>query len=163
MQIRQANQADWPAILAIYNQAVAEPFCTADTEPATLESRADWLAVHDGGRYPIYLAEREGLVVGWCSLSPWRVGRKALEKTAEVSYYIDHGQRGMGVGSHLLQHALASSPALGFSHLLAILLERNVASLRLLEKCGFSRWGHLPDVADFGSLLCGQYIYGRRV
>jgi L-amino acid N-acyltransferase YncA len=163
MLIRQATPADWPVILAIYNQAVAEPFCTADTEPATLASRSDWLALHDGGRYPIYLAEWEGVALGWCSLSPWRAGRKALEKTAEVSYYIDYEQRGRGIGSQLLRHALKSSPALGFSHLLAILLERNVASIRLLEKFAFQRWGYLPEVAEFATYSCGQYLYGRKV
>jgi len=162
MEIRLATPDDWPAIIAIYNQAVAEPFCTADTEPATLESRSDWLAQHKGGRYPLFVAEKEQ-VVGWCSLSPWRAGRKALEKTAEVSYYIDRRQRGRGVGSRLLRHALEHGPELGFSHLLAILLERNAGSIALLEKFGFARWGYLPEVADFGSQCCGQYLYGRRI
>jgi L-amino acid N-acyltransferase YncA len=163
LQIRIAVPADWQAIIDIYNQAVAEPFCTADTEPATLESRSGWLAQHESGQYPIFVAEQQGAVVGWCSLSPWRAGRKALEKTAEISYYIDRSQRGLGLGSLLLQHALDRCPSLGIGNLLAILLERNAASIRLLEKFAFIRWGHLPEVAEFGSQLCGQYIYGRKV
>jgi L-amino acid N-acyltransferase YncA len=163
MRIRLASPDDWPHIIAIYNQAVAEPFCTADTEPATLASRGDWLAQHRDGRYPIFVVESDHAIAGWCSLSPWRAGRKALEQTAEISYYIDRDHRGQRLGSRLLQHALSACPQLGFTHLLAILLERNIGSLALLEKFAFVRWGHLPEVAAFDRGVCGQYIYGRKV
>lgn len=162
MLIRPATPADRPQILAIYNQAVADPFCTADTEPATLASRGPWFDLHDNPRYPIFvIADQE--VAGWCSLGPWRPGRKALEGTAEVSYYIERGYRGQGLGGRLLAHALDQARGLGYHHLLAVLLERNRGSLRLLEKFGFVRWGYLPDIADFGTESCGQFIYGRRL
>jgi phosphinothricin acetyltransferase len=163
MRIRLATPDDWPRVIAIYNQAVAEPFCTADTEPATLASRGDWLAQHQDERYPIFVAEVDRCIAGWCSLSPWRPGRKALETTAEISYYIDRDHRGQGLGSNLLQHALDVCPGFGFSHLLAILLDRNSGSLALLERFGFVRWGHLPEIARFAGGSCGQLIYGRSV
>lgn len=163
MHIRTATSADWPAIIAIYNQAVAEPFCTADTEPASLQSRGDWLAQHSDGDFPIFVAERQGELLGWCSLSPWRPGRQALRQTAEVSYYIDRQLRGRGVGSALLQHTLTAAPTLGFHILLAILLDRNRRSIALLEKFGFNRWGELPEVARFDNATCGQLIYGRQL
>ncbi len=162
MLIRPATPADRPQILAIYNQAVADPFCTADTEPATLASRAAWFDLHDDPRYPLFVTGSE-VVTGWCSLGPWRPGRKALEKTAEVSYYIERSHRGQGLGSLLLAHALGQAERLGYRQLLAILLERNLGSLKLLEKFGFARWGFLPGIAEFGEQRCGQFIYGREV
>ncbi len=45
----------------------------------------------------------------------------------------------------------------------ALLLDINSTSVRLLEKFGFTRWGHMPDVADIDGRECGHLIYGLRV
>ena len=63
----------------------------------------------------------------------------------------------------MVQHALIEAPSLGFTHLLAILMDVNVASIRLLEKFRFQQWGCLPGVAKFDSAVCGQLIYGREL
>jgi RimJ/RimL family protein N-acetyltransferase len=47
--------------------------------------------------------------------------------------------------------------------LLGILLERNTASRRLMEKCGFEVWGRLPDVALIDGELVSHLYYGRKV
>jgi L-amino acid N-acyltransferase YncA len=44
---------------------------------------------------------------------------------------------------------VATCLALQIKHLFAIVLEDNQASIRLLEKMGFEKWGYLPRVADF--------------
>jgi len=163
MTFRDAVPGDWPQILAIYNQAVAESFCTADTEPATLEGRRAWLEQHSGPDYPILVVEEQGRLLGWCSLSPWRAGRKALSGVAEVSYYLDRATRGRGLASRLMEQALARAASLGFHTLVAILMDVNAPSIGLLEKFAFKRWGHLPDIARFEEGSCGQYIYGRKL
>ncbi|TYO98694.1 putative membrane protein YjdF [Geothermobacter ehrlichii] len=162
--IRRAGPDDWQAVVAIYNQAVEEQFCTADTEPASVESRRLWLETHLDRRYPILLAEADGRVLGWCSLSPWRPGRRALAGVAEVSYYLDRSARGRGLASRLLTEAMRQARNLEFHTLIAILMDVNQPSQRLLEKHGFEPWGQLPQVAVWpdGS-RCGQLIYGRRL
>ena len=163
MLLRTALDKDLPEIVAIYNQAVGEQFCTGDTEPVSIEERRDWFSQHSADAYPIFIAEEAGVLLGWCSLSPYRPGRAALRTTAEISYYMDASQRGKGIGSRLVQHALAEAPALGFTHLLAVLMDVNTGSIRLLEKFGFVQWGCLPGVARFGTTFCGQFIYGREL
>ena len=158
--IRIAQLADLPALVAIYNQAIARRNATADTIPLQVEQRLDWFHLHTPDAYPIYLYEEGGQVLGWLSISPYR-GRPALSRTAEVSYYVDYACHGRGIGTALLQHALAQAPRIGKRVYLAILLEWNTASLRLLEKAGFERWGYLPEVAEFDGKLCGQYYYGK--
>lgn len=160
--IRLATLADLPRIVEIYNQAIAAKNATADTVPFTVEQRRDWFQIHTPDEYPLYVYEEEGRVLGWLSVSPYR-GRPALARTAEVSYYVDYACQGRGIGSALMVHALADAPRLGKKIYLAILLEWNTASRRLLEKFGFERWGYLPDVAEFDGRLCGQFYYGRRV
>ena len=107
--------------------------------------------------------KKNGETLGWCSLSAHRRGRMALRNVAEISYYVDQDHRRKGIGRQLMQHALEQAPKLGLHNLFAILLDVNQTSVELLEKNGFSRWGHLPGIAEFPDKTCGQFIYGRKV
>jgi len=160
---RIAAEDDLPAITEIYNQAVALRSATADLAPVSVENRKAWLARHDPGQYPVFVAEDEGTVTGWCSLSPYRPGRMALRHTAEISYYIHEDFRGLGVGSRLISDVIDRCPALGIKVLFAILLDINTTSVGILEKFGFEQWGHLPNVASFDGKECGHLYYGRRL
>jgi len=163
VNIRIAGERDLSAVVDIYNQAVADRNATADISPVTLQSRAAWLREHSPDRYPVFVAEHRDAVVGWCSLSPYRTGRMALRHTAEISYYVDRGARGTGVGSALITHAIESCPELGLKTLFAIVLDINPDSTRILGKFGFEEWGHLPGVAVFDGVECGHLYYGLRV
>lgn len=163
IEIRTSTSADWPRIIDIYNHAVTDGRCTADIHPVTVEERESWLQQHLSERYPIRVAVENGIVIGWCSLSPWRAGREALSGVAEISYYIDRRHRGKGCGDMLMSDTIDYAKTIGFKHLLAILVDINKASLKLLGKHGFQQWGRLPDVADFGSLICGQSIHGKHL
>jgi len=163
MELRTATSADWPRIIEIYNHAVSDGHCTADIEMQTVDGRRDWLLQHSRKRYPIRLAIEDGIIIGWCSLSPYRPGRKALAGVAEISYYIAREHRGKGVANLLMDDAIAYAEANDFTHLLAILLDTNIVSLNLLKKYQFLQWGQLPGIVDFGSSICGQYIYGKKL
>jgi len=161
MTITGALEADEPGIIAIYNQAVSAQFCTADTEPVSVSSRRAWFDEHRADTYPIFVDRRDTLIVGWCSLSPYRAGRQALREVADISYYVHRHWRGRGIGGGLVEHALQAAPDLGFRNLLALLLDVNTPSVRLLQKHGVLQWGHLPMIANFQGTRCGQYVYGR--
>ena len=163
MNIRPATSQDYNDIIKIYNQAVDEKFATADTEYVTLESRKVWFAEHSPESYPIYLAVQDGVIIGWCSLSPHRLGRNALRTVAEISYYIHKDHRRKGVANNLIIHTIASAKELGFRNLIAILLDLNKASIYILEKFGFEKWGHLPGIVQIDFIICGQYIYGKKM
>ena len=163
MIIRPAHAADLPSIVDIYNQAIETRHSTGDLQPVRVEDRRVWFQEHPAGKYPIYVAEEEDLVVGWCSLSAYRQGRAAFRYTAEISYYIRFSHHRRGIGTALIGHTLAACPTLQIKHLFAIVLENNPASLRLLEKMGFEQWGYLPRVADFDGMEVGHLYYGRHV
>ena len=161
--IRLALPTDLPRLVEIYNQAIASHVATADTIPFSVDARRGWLAAHSPDVYPIYACRNsDGLVVGYLSISPYR-DRPALARTAEVSYYVDYNRHGMGIGSALMEYALQDAPRTGKKVLIAIVLEKNTSSLRMLEKFGFRRWGYLPDVAELDGILCGQFLYGRAI
>jgi len=161
--IRIAEMSDLPKIVAIYNQAVPTRRSTANTIPWTVESRAPWFREHEPDKHPIFLAEVDSHVVGWCSLSAYRPGRLALRFTAEISYYIDLVFQRQGVGQTLISHALDVCPSLNIKNIIAVIIDRNEGSKKLLQKLGFEQWAYLPRVIDFDGQEFGEYYYGIRV
>jgi L-amino acid N-acyltransferase YncA len=163
MMIRLAQMSDLPAIVEIYNQAIPSMRSTGDTQLVGVEDRKAWFAEHLPDEHPIFVADVDGQVAGWCSLSAYRPGRAALRLTAEISYFVGSTYHRRGVGTALVKHAIAACPALQIRHLFAIVLEGNEASLRLLDKMGFEQWGYLPRVANFDGKEVGHLYYGRHV
>jgi phosphinothricin acetyltransferase len=161
--IRIATIDDLSAVVAIYNEAVATGFATADITPVSIDSRRDWFIEHEPARHPIFIWEEKGEVSGWCSLSPYRRGRMALRFTAEISYYVRANAHRKGIASCLVRHSLSTCPLLQVKNVFAVVLERNNPSRSLLEKLGFEQWGFLPRVADFDGQECGHVYYGRRI
>ena len=163
MNIRLAQIDDLPSIIDIYNQSIPSKQSTGDTQPVTIEDRLTWFHEHRPDEHPVFVAEVNGQVAGWCSLSAYRAGRAALRFTSEISYYIASAYQRQGIATALVEHALATCPALQIRHVFAIVLEGNQASLQLLEKMGFAQWGYLPRVANFDGKEVGHLYYGRHV
>ena len=163
MNIRLFTKKDLTAINRIYNQAVHQKFCTAHLSPLNMNQREAWFKVHDPDRFPVYVTVQDEQVTGWISLGPYRSDRQALVHVAEVSYYVDEQEKEKGVGSMLLEYAISIAPSFGFSVLIAILLSRNPASIALLEKFGFSRWGTMPGIAKIDGQFADHLYYGVKL
>ena len=158
-----AELEDLEVIVEIYNQAIVAGQKTADTEPFTPEERIKWFEVHSPDKYPILVAEKDDVIVGYVSISAYRPGRMALRHTAEVSYYIHFDYHHQGIASNLLQYAIDMCPALQIKNLFAILFYSNQGSIKLLEKFGFEKWGYLPRVIDLDGIEYGHAYYGLRI
>lgn len=163
VKIRRATRADWSEIIEIYNEAVALRTATADTEPVTVDSKRDWLEGHLNECFPILVCEIESKVVGWCSLSIYRHGRPAFDRTVEVSYYVSKDNQGKGMATQLLEQAIAECSRLGYRTLVAILLDVNVPSIRLLEKFGFAEWGRMPGIAEIDEAEYDHLYFGKHL
>jgi len=163
LTIRLASIEDLPNIVDIYNQAIAEKKATADLEPFSVEQRVDWFNKFDDSHYPIYVATINDEVVGYATLSPYRNGREALQKVAEISFYITYNSIGKGIGSALVQHIIDDCKRVNKETLLAILLDVNTASIKLLQKFNFKEWGNLPLKSNFDGNSYGHLIYGLNI
>ncbi len=161
--IRYARSADLPGIVEIYNQAILAKFQTADTRLFTVEEKEDWFNSHDTVNYPILVEEQYGMVRGWLSVSAYRPGRKALQDCVEVSYYVNQSYLRQGIGSALLSTVLEFCRAANYRTIITIILDRNQPSIELMEKFGFSLWGHLPGIANFDGERCGHVYYGLQL
>ena len=155
--------SDLEAVNEIYNQAVRSKYQTAETEETSLEYRQGWFEEHRSGHNPVFVTVDQGEVVGWASLSEYRKGRRALCYTAEVSFYIRKDRQGQGIGTQMLEFIIDRAREINIKTLIAILLEPNIASIRLLEKFNFQKWGDMPNVAEFDGVECNHQYFGLRI
>jgi phosphinothricin acetyltransferase len=161
--IRTAQIADLESIVAIYNEAIEAGFQTGFTEPVKAEERIGWFYEHTADMYPLFVDIIDGKVAGWFSVSPYRAGRGAFRYSVEISYFIHSNYRKLGIGSQLLLHGINACRLLRYKTAIAIILDRNVASIRLMEKFGFEQWAFLPGVADFDGVECSHVYYGLKL
>ncbi len=163
MRIRDATEADLPAIVEIYNSTVPGRVVTADTEPVTVEGRVGWFREHDPARRPIRVAEEDGRIIGWLSLGDFYDGRPAYHATAEVGVYVREGHRRGGVGKLLLEDAIRRAPQLGIKTLTAGAFAHNGPSLGLFESFGFERWVRFARVAELDGVERDLVVLGLRL
>jgi L-amino acid N-acyltransferase len=151
--LRLAAATDLPAINDIYNHYVLCSTCTYQLEPETLEAREAWFAAHSPDKYPVTVAEIEGGVVGWGSLSKFR-DRAAYDGSVEASIYIHHDYHRRGLGRALLVDLIVRARAAGFHTLIGGCSADQAASLALQESLGFTRVAHFQEVGyKFGRWL----------
>jgi L-amino acid N-acyltransferase YncA len=150
--IRPANPEDVDSITQIYNEAVQKTVATFDTEPKTLQEQRAWFEYH-GLKYPIFVAELDGVVTGWASLSKWS-DRCAYSDTAEISLYVKEEFRGRGMGRKLLEAIVRQGEKVGLHTVIARIAEGNRVSIHLHELLGFEHIGIMREVGrKFGRLL----------
>ena len=162
MIIRDALEADLPAIVEIYNAATATRTSTALLGPVSVEERLPWFHRHSPNQFPLWVAQIESHVAGWLSFHEF-IRRPAYNGTAEISVYVHENFRRRGIGRALLQKAIADSPRLNVRALVGYVLGHNEASLALFERAGFERWGRLPRIARFEEAERDLVIVGRHL
>ena len=163
MRMRDATLQDLASIVEIYNSTIPGRIVSADTEPVSVEQRLPWFNEHDPARRPILVAEANGEILGWLSLSDFYDGRPAYNGTAEIGIYVREGHRGKGIGRRLLQEAIGRAPDLGIKTLTAGAFAVNESSLELFERFGFEKWAHFPRVAELEGAEIDLVVLGLRL
>jgi L-amino acid N-acyltransferase YncA/cephalosporin hydroxylase len=157
--IRDAVEADLPAIIEIYNATVPTRMMTAELEPTTVEARLPWFRDHSPDEYPFWVAESDGRVIGWLNFKKF-LPRCAYRGTAEISVYVDEQFRRHGAGQRLLEEAIARAPSLGITALVGLIFGHNEPSLKLFQRFGFERWGFFPAVAQLDGVKRDLVVVG---
>jgi L-amino acid N-acyltransferase YncA len=160
--LRDAIEADLPAIVEIHNAAIATRISTAQLEPVTVEGRREWFRAHSPAQYPIWVADLGGAIAGWLSFREF-LPRCAYRGTVEISVFVDEKFRRRGIGGKLLQQAIARGPQLGMRSLVGLIFSHNEPSIALFRAAGFERWGFLPGVARVDQTPCDLTIFGRHL
>ncbi len=142
--LRSATRDDLAIINAIYTHSVLHSTATYQTEPSTDDERAAWFTAH-GPQHPVIVAELDGRVVGWGSLSPFHA-RAAFNRTVEESVYIHHDFHRRGIGKAILVELLKRAKELGHHRVIAAISGDQEPSMALHRALGFVESGRLSEV-----------------
>lgn len=155
--LRPATPADLAAINDIYNHYVRHCTCTYQETPETMENRQRWFQ-HHGESHPVIVAESNGVVAGWGSLSAFHP-RSAFRFTVENSVYVHPQWQRCGIGSRLLEDLVRRAEALGHQAIIAAIDSGQSGSLALHARFQFLPAGHLRRVGfKFGRWLDVIYL-----
>lgn len=152
MLVRRAVEGDSEAIRLIYNNEVLTSTATLDLVPRSPRDQAAWMSGHSGV-YPVLVADADGTVAGFSSLSAYRP-RPGYATAVEDSVYVAEGYRGQGVGRLLLDGAVEAARSHGFHSVIARISTEQTASIGLHKACGFEIVGVEREVGrKFGRWL----------
>jgi phosphinothricin acetyltransferase len=146
MLIRAATHDDLPAILAIYNEVIANTTAVYSERAVSLEDRLAWFEGRRTSGFPAPGSSTLGsVVVGFASFGDFRAW-PCYRHTVEHSVHVAAGRRGEGVGRALLGALLPLAAAQGKHVMIAGVDADNAASIGLHERLGFERVAHLRQV-----------------
>lgn len=144
--IRHGEPADLEGICTIYNHYVEHSVATFDLHPWKVEDKRDWMAQFKrAGRSQIFVAERDGRILGYAYSGPFRE-RPAYDITAETTVYLAPDAAGQGLGRKLYGTLIPRLKALGLHRLIAGVTLPNPASVGLHESFGFEHCGTMSQV-----------------
>lgn len=151
--IREAEERDLPAVLALNNDEILNGTATWWREPVDLDDRKAHLATLRAKAYPFLVAERDGRFAGYASFNEFRP-QHGFDRTVEHSVYVHPGHRRAGVGAGLLPRLIEGARALGKHAMVGGIDAANEGSLLLHRRFGFVETGRMPQVGHkFGRYL----------
>jgi RimJ/RimL family protein N-acetyltransferase len=143
IRVRRAQPADAAALVVLAEAVGSEP-------EGWLISESRWRPVGDERRYlkavrrhpdaAVFLAETDAGIVGRLSIS--RDPHPASRHVADLGLMVAASARRQGVGSALLEQAVAWARASGIRKLELHVFPWNEPALRLYERFGFEREGY---------------------
>ena len=137
--VRRYSGEDLPAMIAIWNEVVAEGMAFPQEDLLDAETGAEFFAAQTY----CGVTEDGGGLSGLYILHPNNVGR--CGHVANASYAVASHARGRGVGRALVSDSLAALAPCGFRGLqFNAVVASNERAIALYEDLGFQRIGRIP-------------------
>ena len=153
MIIRLAEAHDLQAVVDIWNDVIRNTLQTFTTAEKTVEGL--------GAIDPIYVADVDGVVVGFACYFPFRTG-PGYARSIEHSIYLTPAAQGQGAGRALMAAIEDHARAAGHHVLISGMSAANPGGIAFHEKIGFEVVGRLSEVGykngQFIDLVLAQKI-----
>lgn len=138
--IREATEADWPAVWGLFREVAAGGDVFAYDESTTEETaRKLWFDA------PVvcFVAEVDGQFAGTYFIRPNQPGRGG--HVANGGYMVAPAFRGHGLARAMCEHSLGTARECGFTAMqFNFVVASNTAAIATWEKCGFAIVARLP-------------------
>lgn len=161
--VRDAADADLPAVVDLVNALLATTTIEYTERPHTLDGRGRWLHERRTRGFPVLVAETlptaasdRPQVIGLASYGDFRdsLAREGYAATVEHTVHVHRDWWGTGVGRSLMVELFARAVADGKHVMIGAVDAEHVDSLRFHERLGFVETARLPEVGrKFGRWL----------
>lgn len=152
--IRPVNKNDAARIASLYAPFVTNSAISFELTAPSADEMAE--RIHEyTKKYPWYVWEEDGNVVGYAYASSYR-SREAYQWNAEVSVYIDPTYSRRGIARKLYKKLFSDLDHMGIVNIYAVITQPNEPSVHFHESCGFKylttykhvgyKLGHWHDV-----------------
>ncbi|MDQ7030086.1 MAG: GNAT family N-acetyltransferase [Ardenticatenia bacterium] len=140
--LRPVREEDAANLLALLRQVVAERiYIGLERTPEDVESERRWLRAFVRRQRTLALvADVHGELVGFLTLEPGAFGQKDAH-VATLGIMVARPFRGLGVGTAMVEYAVAWARHQGFERIQLEVFATNVRALALYRKCGFVEEG----------------------
>ena len=138
MTFRFAEEADAPALLAIYGQYIDTPITFECALPSVESCTERFRSIRSA--YPYIVCEEDGRIWGY-AYAHRQAERAAYQWNAELSIYLDRGARGRGLGRRLYGALMELLRLQGIRTVYALVTVPNPASEGLHRAMGFRTMG----------------------
>lgn len=146
INLRPAEPADLPTVMAIYAGEVLNGTASFETEPPGLRTLTERHAHVEQLGMPWLVAELAEGIGGFAYATSYR-DRPAYRFTVEDSVSVAGWARGRGLGRALLDAVIACAATAGARQMVAVIGDSaNLGSINLHRGCGFVDVGILREV-----------------
>lgn len=157
--VRAWRLGDVPSLVAhANNRNVSRHLRDRFPHPYTREHGRGFLAWIEKQDPPsVWAIAVDGRAVGGIGLQP---GQDVERVSAEIGYWLGEGFWGRGIATAALAAVTAPAfAAFGLARIFALPFAANAASIRVLEKAGYVREGHLRRSVIKDGVIQDQYLY----
>lgn len=158
MHIRHAEADDIGAINTIVNYYINNSLSNWSWSKRPLEEAIEWFNAHGAeSRYPVFVAECDGIIAGYASLSPFR-NKDGYRNIAENSVYLMPQYQGRGIGTSLMERLINHAKAKGLWVITAWIDSSNEGSIDFHRKFGFEYVGEMKNIGQKWDRECSLTI-----
>ncbi|MBL1232674.1 MAG: GNAT family N-acetyltransferase [Vicingaceae bacterium] len=152
VSFKSIEKSDLAEVTAIYNYYVENSTATFHLQAVTEQEMEQTLCLG----HPVYqsfVILSDDKIAGFCYLGQFRK-KEAYDISVEVTLYIKPAFTGKQIGVEVLSFMEKTAKNLGLKNLIGVITSENVGSLKLFERCGYFKCGHLKNIGiKFGRAL----------
>jgi len=140
-------EGDREAVIDLFNYYIENSFAAYPEKKIPYGLFDQFLTLTEG--YPAFTVRDEesaDRVVGFAFLRPYHP-LSEFQRAAEITYFIEPGYTGQGIGSRILERMIGAAKRKGIDTILANVSSLNESSLRFHERHGFAECGRFRRVA----------------
>lgn len=145
IEIRDAQDRDLPAVLAIHNHVIATSTANFSYGAVDLAERRAFVRDRQARGFPFLVAVEGDALLGYASFGPFRP-HDGFGRTVEHSVYVAPAHQRRGVAGLLMPALIDRARAMGKHVMVGALDAANTASIALHARLGFSGVGTMPQV-----------------